>query len=472
MMFKNYYQRYFRILLKQYPVIKNLPTQSGVAKLARRTKEESGNLIISCKRSDYNHYSNQKYNHLDEIVLASKGWTHYKSKGDYFIVNPNPTPPNIEKVSLNEVDINHNITNCLFDQNIHELTAFQNEAINKILQGKNCVIAAETGCGKTLAYLLPMVHKLMENKTKALNTPKALILVPNRELAHQIGSVAQVLTEKVGLKSKVITGGRTKKIMLNPDFSDIDILIGTPGAIGKLTAVGVYRLNNVEMAVLDEADTLVDDSFEERLTRIIKRLSQSQMILVSATLPTNLPAILEPYNDRLVKVTSPLLHKPLNHITQRFLRLSRSIKPQQLLQIVKKRSDSLLVFTNRNETCYWLAHFLKENGLKCSRVNGSMNYADRIEEWNKGLDTINVQHLVNYDFPLYMADYLHRVGRTGRFGTFGVVTNFVAGEEEVKLVQRIERAIRKNEPVPNVEGNITKIVQKKILRNMGENDLM
>ncbi|KAK4887552.1 hypothetical protein RN001_003823 [Aquatica leii] len=489
MNFKNYCQRSLPGLLKQYGLIKNRPPQNSVAKLAYRRKEETGSLIISCKRTEYNHYSNQKYNHLDEVVLASKGWNHSKSKGDYFIVNPNPTPPNDEKVSLNDVDINHNIRNCLFDQNIHQLTSFQNEVFNTILQGKHSLVAAETGCGKTLAYLLPIIHKLMGTKTNALNTPKALVIVPSRELAQQIGIITQVLTEAVGLKSQVIVGGRTKKMMLNPEFSDVDILIATPGAIGKLSTVGVYKLNNVEMAVFDEADTLIDDSFIERLTGIVKRLSQSQIILVSATLPTSLPAILEPYSDRLVKLTSPLLHKPLNHITQKFLKVGRSTKPQQLLQIVKNKSDQLLVFTNRNETCHWLSYFLKENGLVCSRVNGNMNYADRIEQWHnfksersrilvttdicsRGLDMINVKHLINYDFPLYVADYLHRVGRTGRFGTRGFVTNFVAGEKEVKVVQRIELAIRKNEPLPNVDGNVTRIVQKKILRKMREDELM
>ncbi|KAG5883916.1 hypothetical protein JTB14_032139 [Gonioctena quinquepunctata] len=351
--------------------------------------------------------------------------------------------------------------------------------------GNHVMLAAETGCGKTLSYLLPIIQELSENKAESPNTPKAVVIVPSRELAYQVGEVAKILSESVGVNVKILVGGRTKSLMMNPVFEDVDILVATPGALGKLSTVGIYKLNEAKYTVLDEADTLIDDSFIERMSSLIRRLSQSQMILVTATLPRSLPEILVPYEQSLKHVVSPRIHRPLLNITQKFMRLTLSSRPANLLQLAKSNKAPMLIFTNKNQTCNWLALFLNENGVKCANINGDMNYAIRIEQWNKfvsgevqilsatdvgsrGLNTIQVRHVLNYDFPLYAADYLHRIGRIGRLGSPNLckATNFVASEQEIKLVQQIELAVRRNQPLENVDGNITKIVQRKIAKKM------
>lgn len=209
--------------------------------------------------------------------------------------------------------------------------------------------------------------------------------------------------------------------------------------------------------VLDEADTLIDDSFMDRIGPIMLKVPQSQVVFVSATVPRIIPQQLESITQTMVHVTSSLLHKPLHNITQRFLRLTRSTKPAYILQIAKFSTQPLLIFTNRNQTCKWLAMFLRENGIECSNMSGDMAYHLRQEQWgnfvrgkvnvlsatdvgSRGLDTTQVNHVVNYDFPLYAADYLHRIGRTGRFGSPEAcrATNFITGPEEVQLVQEIE----------------------------------
>lgn len=181
------------------------------------------------------------------------------------------------------------------------------------------------------------------------------------------------------------------------------------------------------------------------------------MILVSATLPRQLPDILIPIEPTLKHVVSPRIHKPLLNITQKFLRLTRSTKPSHLLQIAKSNSSPMLIFTNKNETCNWLALFLRENGVTCANINGDMNYHIRVDQWNqfvrgdaqilsatdvgsRGLNTVQVKHVLNYDFPLYAADYIHRIGRVGRLGSPASckATNFISGPEEIKLVQQIE----------------------------------
>lgn len=419
--------------------------------------KEPRRLIISCKRNKLNFYSNTFYEKFDETILASRGWNHNKSKNDYFIVHPNPEECYELVIPFAELDINPVLVEALHTQSIKQATDFQQQAISTVQTRCHTLLAAETGCGKTIAYLVPIIQGLIDHKTDFLNNPSALIVVPNRELVFQIKTIAQALAEPFNLKVHGLVGGNTKRIMMNPEYDEVDILVTTPGVIGKLSTVGVYKLDRVQYTVLDEADTLTDDSFIERLEGIIKRVPQSQMILVSATLPQRLPDCLKPIEETLKHVVSPKIHKPLMNITQKFIRLTKSARPGELLFIARNAKNPLLVFTNNSKTCDWLAMFLRENGISCSNINGEMNRSLRIEQWNnfisgkanilsatdivsRGMDLKQISHVLNYDFPKYMADYLHRIGRTGRFGSplSCKVTNFVAGFYEVKLVQQIE----------------------------------
>lgn len=209
------------------------------SKLAPKPNPENGAKIIACKRNELDHYFGQTYNKLDDVPLASKGWNHNKAKGDYFVIHPNlegwAEEPQIE---LDKIAIDPILIKCLKDQGISALTAFQERAISTIKTGKQAMLAAETGCGKTLAYLLPILQSLKGSNTQQLNSPRALVIVPSRELAIQIGDVAQPFVDALGLKSKVIVGGHTKMYIVNPEFSEIDLLVATPGALGKLVNTG------------------------------------------------------------------------------------------------------------------------------------------------------------------------------------------------------------------------------------------
>ncbi|XP_072400306.1 probable ATP-dependent RNA helicase DDX28 [Diabrotica undecimpunctata] len=464
--------------------IQNIQSLEGT--IENTSKKQSPSLLISCKRKKLNYYTGVHYSKFDEIPLASKGWNHTKSRGDFFLINRLKNEKN-QTYSFDELNIHPKIKDALKIEEIRELTEFQARSINEVRKGSHLLLAAETGCGKTLAYLIPIIQDLISNKSEAANTPKAVVIVPNRELAYQVGEIARHLGDALGITVKTVVGGKTKALMMNPVFEDIDILVATPGALGKLSTVGIYKLNEAKYAVFDEADTLIDDSFIDRMEGLIKRLPQSQFILVSATLPKRFPPVLAPIEPSLKHVVSPNIHKPLLNINQKFLRLTKSTKPSHLLQIAKANTRPMLIFCNKNETCNWVALFLRENGVDCSNINGDMNYSIRIDQWNKfasgetkilsatdvgsrGLNTIQVVHVLNYDFPLYAADYLHRIGRVGRLGSPEAckVTNFVVGAPEVSLVQQIELAIRRNQALENVDGNITNIVQRKIARNQRE----
>ncbi|KDR24181.1 probable ATP-dependent RNA helicase DDX28 isoform X2 [Zootermopsis nevadensis] len=470
-------------------------------------------LHISCKRKEYNLYKGFTYGKFENIPLASKGWHHRKSKGDFFTIqkykeNPAISDSSETSVTFADTGINSNIIGVLEEQEITEPTVIQKDGIPTILEGHNTLLTAETGCGKTLAYLLPMIQQILiwqrlltENR---FNSPLGVIVSPNRELAIQIGKVAEKFASKLMFNTQVLTGGHTKRKMLNPSYEQVDLLVASLGALSKLTTTGIYSMKNVRHVVLDEADTLLDDSFNEKLCHFLKRFHFQfkgtniltsvppgvQLTLVSATLPTSLPDVLSSVieTESLLRVTSNQVHRILPHVPQKFYRLGRSQKPVQLLTMVKQdvvKKHPVIIFSNKAPTCDWISMFLNENGVKCVNLNGKMPFDIRTGKLNsfllgdvdvisctdigsRGIDTIRVKHVINYDFPLYMADYIHRCGRTGRVGSDegSRVSNLIVSSREVELVQKIETAARKMDALPNVNGNITRTIKYRILKNL------
>lgn len=495
---------FIQILFKMIRLIRRFSTK----KLKDLT--HNGPAIISCKNSELNHYTRAKYGKFEEIPLASKGWNHRKSRGDFFVLHPffEGEKTNIEKESqessFQSLGINERIINCLKNNDICSPTQIQQKAIPSILAGNNTLIAAETGCGKTLAFLLPLAQQIIDwkalQKDTAFNTPLGLIILPSRELASQIGEIALKLSEELSFTTKVIIGGKTKQKLLNPKFESIDLLISSFGALSKLVTNKIYRMNNVRHVVLDEADTLLDDSFNEQLSHFLKKLpffksSHSfgcQLTLSSATLPQNLDELLSGIiaPESIHPVHTENLHKTQPHVPQKFMRMSQMAKPTELLRLVKfdyQKKYPVIIFSNKTETCDWVSMFLNENGLPCVNLNGDMPYVFRLNTFEKfqkgevniisctdigsrGLDTVRVKHVINYDFPLYSADYIHRCGRTGRTGSPEAchVTNFISKPREIELVQRIETSVRRKNTLPNVNGNITGIVKKRVIRNLNK----
>lgn len=191
---------------------------------------------------------------LHEILLITKGWGHNKSINDYFAIEPISKDYDVPKHNFDDIlGSNSHFLPSLNDLNVHYATDLQRDAITALKNGDNCIIAAETGCGKTLSYLLPLCEKLVSTKheeTGDLNSPRAVVLVPNRELAHQVATVAKKLLENTDLNVEVIVGGKTKKLMLNPGMNPVDLLISTPGVLGKLSTVGIYKLGSLTFYIL------------------------------------------------------------------------------------------------------------------------------------------------------------------------------------------------------------------------------
>lgn len=242
--------------------------------------------LISCKRKEYNFQLGQNTNNLDETNLASKGWHHKKSKGDFFIFHSiHGTQMQDFHSTFTQLGLNKTLVSNLNACSIVSPTLIQSKAIPMLLSRKNTIIAAETGCGKTLSYLLPAIQQIIEqkviNQRTKFNTPLCLILTPSRELAFQINDDANDLMKDSQIATDVIVGGGTKRKIFNPSFKDVDLLIATPGALNKLTNAGIYKMSDVRHVILDEADTLLDESFCADLCNFLRRFPVSIDIISS-----------------------------------------------------------------------------------------------------------------------------------------------------------------------------------------------
>ncbi|XP_043248041.1 probable ATP-dependent RNA helicase DDX28 [Colletes gigas] len=448
--------------------------------------------IITCKRKTYNFYKGQVYSKNERVTLASKGWRHRDSRGDHFFIHPfdNEEVDNQSGFeTFDDFNLIPSLCSHLEKLDIKKPLEIQQSAIPTIFKGYNTVLAAETGCGKTLAYLLPMINRVLQWKfiiERDQNCPLGLIVTPTRELAVQIALELIRLSKHLDIQTKLITGGKTKKMMMNPPVEHVDILVGSFGVISKLTTVGVYNLTFVRYVVLDEADALFHYTFKDKLKVFMKRLpigyhqefdengfpKSAQLILASATVPSYVDEILDNIVnvDSLKYIKTAKLHKIM--VEQKFVRVGSDDKPQELLKYIKSKvskNQRVIVFCNTSGTSYWLYLFLNECGIKTTNLNGTMPLFERRGKYgeflngkamvlsttnagSRGLDTVMVNHVLNYDFPLDTASYIHRCGRTLRKGTIGHcrVTNFICKPLEISLVQKIEYSVRKMKPLPMV----------------------
>lgn len=377
--------------------------------------------IISCRRKEFDFYNDKPYDKLEAIPLASKGWHHKKSKGDYFIVHyvPNDVEPDVGTFS--ETGLCRDVLDVLKRNGISKPTTIQARAIPVILSRRNTFLAAETGSGKTLAYLLPVINTMFRSETpRRFNSPSCVVLTPSRELAAQVHRVAENLLRHTPFKSALVVGGGIRRKMWNPSFSVTDLLVATPGAVSKLLTVGVYKTDKTRHVVLDEADTLLDSSFSDKIGSILRRFgfvddSGVQVTLASATLPHSLPENVN-IPESLTQVTTDNIHRILSNVPQRFLRIGASMKRVQLLSLVRgnvAKRQPVMIFSNTSETCDWVSMFLNENGVKCVNLNGDMdllirkNVFERFQRGqidaisctdvgSRGLDTIRVRQLRHY----------------------------------------------------------------------------
>ena len=334
-------------------------------------------------------------------------------------------------------------------------TPIQAQAIPQAIQGKDMVGIAQTGTGKTLAFGIPMIQRLLQIQQKGL------IIVPTRELALQINESLTRVAEKVGLRTAVLIGGmpmggQRQALSRNPD-----IIIVTPGRLIDHIERRSIRLNHVGIAVLDEADRMLDMGFLPQILAILKELpKERQTMLFSATMP---PAIMKVASQHMrlpVRVEIAPTGTVAEHVTQELFIVSKEQKTLLLIKLLETYQGSTLVFTRTKHGASRVVRQLKRKGIRAAEIHSNRSLGQRREALegfkagkyqvlvatdiaSRGIDVIGIELVLNYDLPMVSEDYVHRIGRTARAGAQGHAISFVMSHEQ-KEIRSIERLIRKN----------------------------
>ncbi|XP_046579883.1 probable ATP-dependent RNA helicase DDX28 [Haliotis rubra] len=512
-----------RITLPQKMVQKVEKAKERKELLALQKKRRStfkSPLVISCKREQFNHHKGQTYSGFDPKILASHGWKNKQSAGDHFTLVPYSQNPALKGTthhpSFTEFELHTGLQKGLHKLGYTEPTHIQAKTIPAVLEGDNVLCAAETGSGKTLAYLLPaleMIHhqKLRYSGDHPPNSPRTIILTPSRELTDQILDVCQRLCEHTDIQPYAICGGRgTKHRLAWGEKAQMDILMATPGVLRKFLGAGLMKPGFLQHVILDEADSLLDDSFSSEVMSILQKLrvtassgqtaaghqDGAQFTLVGATIPRGLE---EKIGDTIAvnslhRVTSDHVHYLMPHVPQTFLRLKPSQKAETIVQLARKNHQKglpTLIFSNRSETSFWLSELLRENAVPNVFMNaaiqekrlsslfsrfqsGETDVMVATDIASRGLDLLRVHHVINFDCPPFVSDYIHRAGRVGRVGshTSGQVTTFITKKWEVDLLWQIETAARKHQALHNVNANIKRKISSIIARKFPHRDVL
>ena len=320
---------------------------------------------------------------------------------------------------------------------------------------------AQTGSGKTAAFLLPIIHRLIDRPRR---TTRALVLAPTRELAAQILDDFNTFAVHTPVTGAAVYGGVGMGPQEHAFRSGVDIIIATPGRLMDHMRSSYARLNHIEHLVLDEADRMLDMGFLPEIRRILAQLpSRRQTLFFSATMPGPIAALAGEMLRNPVSIATQRQSAPAAGITQAVYPVPQELKSSLIVHLLSNRTmTQALVFTRTKHRANRLADALVQAGIKCERIHGNRSQPQRTAALAgfkngtypvlvatdiaaRGIDVDQLGHVVNFDVPLVPDDYIHRVGRTGRAEATGDAFTFVAPDEEGSL-RDIERAIGRRLP--------------------------
>jgi ATP-dependent RNA helicase RhlE len=366
-------------------------------------------------------------------------------------------------------------------QKYTQATPVQREAIPEILLGHDLLVGAQTGTGKTAAFVIPLVHKLLIKSHEAPQAQgiKTLILTPTRELALQVQNNIDALTQGTELKHAIAYGGASIGEQVRSFKAGVDILVATPGRLLDHLRHKAVSLKQVEYLVFDEADRMLDMGFKDEIVDLLKRLpKQRQTLLFSATL-----------NDSIFSFSKNLLNEPkvievakanakVPKIVERVYCVDEERKLSLLCHLLSKENwQQVLVFSRTKQGADSLATQMRNNGIEAQAFHGDLSQSLRenvLKDFSqakvqvlvatdvaaRGLDIEDLNYVVNYELPHVSEDYIHRIGRTGRAGKEGLAVTLFAIEDTAKLMS-LETLLDRRLPqqwYPGFEPDLTKEV--------------
>ena len=335
-------------------------------------------------------------------------------------------------------------------------TPIQDEAIPPALAGRDVLACAQTGSGKTAAFLLPIAHRLIG---KSRRTTRALVLTPTRELAAQILEDFTTLTVHTPLTAAAVYGGVGMGPQEHAFRAGVDVIVATPGRLLDHFRASYARLDGLEYLVLDEADRMLDMGFLPDIRRVLKHIpARRQTLFFSATMPPPIAALAQELLKNPAAIALQRQAAPAVGITQAVYPVPQDLKAALFVQLLERNLvREALVFTRTKHRANRLADHLVRHGIVAARIHGNRSQAQRTEALAgfksgryrvlvatdiaaRGIDVEALSHVVNFDVPAVPEEYIHRVGRTGRAEATGDAFTFVAADEE-PLLKAIERAI-------------------------------
>ena len=318
-------------------------------------------------------------------------------------------------------------------------TPIQSKSIPISLMGKDILGTAQTGTGKTLAFTIPMINKLILDKNAM-----ALIICPTRELASQVmQTVLKLNVREIGIGNALLIGGEGMQKQLKKLKKRARIIVGTPGRINDHLKRQSLNLSKVSYLVLDETDRMLDMGFTPQIELILKFIpKQHQTLLFSATLPNNILRISEKYLNNPERIAVGSLSTPIEKIKQETFQITQDKKYHELINQLVERNGSILVFVKTKHGADKIVKRLKYDGHSADAIHGNLRQSKRERVINnfrngksriliatdvaaRGLDIPLIQHVINYDLPQVPEDYIHRIGRTGRAGKEGSALTFL-----------------------------------------------
>lgn len=348
-------------------------------------------------------------------------------------------------------------------------TEIQSKALPAAIDGQDVIGCAQTGTGKTAAFVLPILNRL-SHENGGNKTVKALILTPTRELAAQIESCIVSYGRFLHLKSLAIYGGVSINNQLGILRRGVDIIVATPGRLMDHIQRGSINLKHVEVLVIDEADRMFDMGFINDVRRIIGLLPKDrQTMLFSATMSKEVRALAQGVQRSPKMIQVGQERKPIETITQRVYPVKKELKADLLLYMLKNRSMySVLVFSRTKHGADKIARRLQKEEIVSAAIHSDKTQAQRqrvLEGFKKGkyqvmiatdiaargIDVAGITHVINYDVPNYAEDYVHRIGRTGRAEHEGEAITFVSPDENAHL-RSIEKFIERKFTMEKCEG--------------------
>jgi ATP-dependent RNA helicase RhlE len=376
-------------------------------------------------------------------------------------------------MSFRALNLSPQIAQAVRDAGYTEPTPIQIVAIPLILAGHDVIGIAQTGTGKTAAFVLPILMKLAESKQMATQAchaarnrqsgsdrgPHALVIAPTRELVVQIEENVRAYAKHVLLRMATVFGGVSERPQMEALRSGVDLIVATPGRLIDLMDQRVANLSGVEFLVLDEADRMLDMGFLPPIRRIVKALPQKrQTLMFSASLSREIEELTHQFQRSPKIVQIGRRANPAETVTQFAYEVQPHLKSALLLHLLRDQQfDTVLVFTRTKRGADKIARRLESNGIKTGTIHSNRSQNQRLRALKdfksgsvrvlvatdiaaRGIDVDGISHVVNYDFPMHSEDYVHRIGRTGRAHAVGDAISFITPEDQGPL-RSLERFI-------------------------------